>query len=160
MKQRKFKERQQFKDRLLFFLLWAGLAGAVAGLVRSFVVEQAGMGQALGYMLIAVLLGTWLWWLNQLKLKVSVNEKRIKYKLSPLHRKSKKIEWEEVASCKLVKTPRSASWHGSNVHFGNMKWFSLSGKNGMSITTKDGRRVFIGCSDVDQLAETLEEIKV
>ncbi len=157
MKEQKFKEKQRFRDRLLFILLWAGLGGALFGLLRSFVVGHA--GQALAYGLIVFLLAAWLWWLHQLKLKVSVNGERIKYKLSPLHSKSRKIPWEEVASCQLVKTPRSASWHGSNVHFGNMKWFSLSGKNGMRITTRDGRQLFIGCSDVDQLAETLEKIK-
>ena len=160
MKNNVYKERQYFTDKVVFALLGTGLAGTLFGLVKYILSVNYTFGYVLLYLAIAATLVFCLWWLKQLKLKVSVNEKRVKYKLFPLHKKPRKILWDEVASCKIVKTPLSAQWHGSNIRFSGELWFSLTGRNGLSIETKDGRRYFIGCKNVDNLLNSLGELPV
>ncbi len=151
-----FKEKQRFHDRVAFAILWAGIAAMVYGVAHSLLSSPPQYAHAVFFGAIGLVLGVRWWWLRRLKLKVSVTDKDIKYRLSPLHHKSHKIPWEDVESCQIYKTPPSARWHGGNVHYGSEKWFSLSGRNGLAVETKDGHHYFIGCKDVDRLAESID----
>lgn len=157
MKNKKFNEKQHFNDKLVFILLGAGIGGALFGLVKSFANGEVTLLNTIAYLSIVSGLGLLFWWLKRLKLKVSVSDKRIKYKMSPIHNKSQRIAWDEVASCEILRTPLAAQWHGSNIRYSGESWFSLTGRNGLSIETKDGRRLFIGCRNVDELAATLDD---
>jgi len=157
MKNKKFSEKQRFNDKLVFILLWAGIGGALFGLVKSFINGEATLLSTITYLSIVSGLGFLFWWLRRLQLKISVNNKRIKYKMSPIHNKSQRIAWDEVASCEILRTPLAAQWHGSNIRYGGESWFSLTGRNGLSVETKDGRRFFIGCENVDELAAALDD---
>jgi len=153
MEDKVFKEEYSFDDKVLFTLLGAGFVGASWGLLNLFLSEQAASTKTLAYIIIVLILGFLLFALRQLKLKVSINDKRIKYKMFPLHNKSQKIEWEEVESCEIVKSPYFAQWHGGNIQFNHESWYSLTGRNGLSIKTKDGRCLFIGCKNVEKLKQ-------
>ena len=155
-----FKERQCFNDKIVFLFLGGGFIGALLGLLNSLKLGQINLLNALGFLAIAALCGYLLWWLRQMRFKVSVNEKRIKYKLFPIHKKAQRITWDEVESCQIVKTSAAAQWHGGNVRFSGESWFSLNGRNGLSIETKDGRRIFIGCKDIDSLVGTLDNFSI
>jgi len=157
MKNKKFSEKQRFNDKLVFIFLMLGIGGALLGLVKSFANGDATLLNTIAYLSIASGLGLLFWWLKRLRLKISVNDKRIKYKMSPIHNKSQRITWDEVASCEILRTPLAAQWHGSNIRYGGESWFSLTGRNGLSIETKDGRRLFIGCKNVDELAAALDD---
>ncbi len=156
MKNKKFSEKQRFNDKLVFIFLWIGIGGALFGLAKSFINGELTLLSTITYLSIAAGLGFVFWWLKRLQLKISVNDKRIKYKMSPIHNKSQRIAWDEVASCEILRTPLAAQWHGSNIRYGGESWFSLTGRNGLSIETKDGRRFFIGCRNVDELATALD----
>ena len=151
-----FKERQFFGDKMVYLLLAGGILGAISGLVKSIVYGNSSVITLMSYMSIALLFGCIVWWLLRLRFKVSINHKRIKYKMSPIHKKAQRISWGEVESCQIIKTPLAAQWHGGNVRFSGESWFSLTGRNGLSIVTKDGRRLFIGCEDVDKLSDTFD----
>jgi hypothetical protein len=148
-----FKEEYSFDDKVLFTLLGAGFVGASLGLVNLFFSEHAATTKIFGYLISALILGFLFWGLRQLKLKVSINDKRIKYKMFPLHDKAQRITWEEVESCEIVETPYFAQWHGGNIRFNRESWYSLTGRNGLSIRTKDGRCLFIGCKNIDKLKQ-------
>jgi hypothetical protein len=153
MEDKVFKEEYSFDDKVLFALLGVGFGGAFFGLVNLFFSEQAAATKVFAYLITVFILGFLLWGLRQLKLKVSINDKRIKYRMFPLHDKTQRIAWDEVESCEIVKTPYFAQWHGGNIRFDRESWYSLTGRNGLSIKTKDGRSLFIGCRNVDKLKQ-------
>ncbi len=153
MRKVKFKERQRYKDRVAFVLLGAGIVCCLYGVFISMTVEPIQLMQALFFGLTALAIGGYWWWLHQLELKWSITDKGIKFRMEPLQDKARKIPWEEVVSCRVYKTPQAALWHGGNLHFGTELWYSLSGRNGLSIQTKDGRQYFLGSRKVDQLAD-------
>ncbi len=155
----KFKDKQHFNDTLVFAIIGLAFLATIAGLIKTLWIGDLNLMKSLIYLGVLALLGGWFWWLRRLELKVSINQKRIKYKMAPYHAKSKRISWDEVTSCKVVKTPLVAQWHGSNVHFFREKWFSLSGRNGLSLLTRDGEAYFIGCKDVEGLAKFLAKLR-
>ena len=159
MKNKAFKERQYFNDQMVFILLGAGFIGAIYGFIKAIVSQYYSLFDLSVYAGIAAFMAISFWGLKRLQLKVSINEKRIKYKLSPIHKESQKIRWEEVASCEVVKTPLAAQWHGGNISFGGESLISLTGRNGLSIKTKKGKRIFIGCKEVDDLRVSLDQIQ-
>lgn len=159
MKNYLFQEKQRFNDKLLYVLLGLGMAGSLIGFGQALMGHPMGMARAAAYLSLILLFGGYGWWLAHLRLKVVVNDQWIKFKMSPFHAKSQKIRWEEVAVCKVVKTPRAALWHGGNIRFSGEYCYSLTGRNGLAILTKDGRRFFIGCNDVDELAESLDGLE-
>lgn len=158
MKSTKFKEKQYFNDKIVFIILGAGVIGALFCLLKAFVWGPLTLGYISTCLVAAAGLGAVIWWLRHLKLKVSVNDEGIKYKMSPIHGKAKTISWNEVESYEVVRSPKAAQWHGSNISFGGEAFFSLTGRNGLSIDTKDGRHLFIGCQDVDRLKNVLKRV--
>ena len=150
-----FREESSFEDKVIYALLGTGLVGATLGFLTSFYGEYPATKTA-AYFVVVLGLGLSLWILLQLKFKVSISETRIKYKMFPLHYKPQRITWDEIESCEIVKTPYYAQWHGANISY-NQSWFSLTGRNGLSIRTKDGRSLFIGCKDMDGLTKYFAE---
>lgn len=160
MKNNIFKERQSFDDKIVFIFLGAILIGSVIGLFQSLTSASSNLTNIMAYLTVIALSGFLFWWLKRLKIKVSINDKRIKYKLYPIHKKAQRILWEEVEGCEIVKTPPAAQWLGSNIRFSRESWFSLSGRNGLSIEMKDGKRYFIGCKNVDNLMTSFDGFPV
>lgn len=159
MKNKAFKERQSFNDSLVFILLGAGFIGAIYGFIKAIAFQNYTLMNLLVYVGIAALMAICFWGLKRLRLKVSVNSKRIKYKLFPIHKEAQKIRWDDIASCEVVKTPPAAQWHGGNISFGRESVISLTGRNGLSIETKKGKRIFIGCKEVDDLRISLDHFR-
>lgn len=130
------------------------------GTVNSLLLEPANFFRAGIFLLATLGLGGWLYYLVQLRLKVKISSKSIKFQMAPFHASSRKIKWKEVKKCTIVRTPKVAQWHGSNLSYGAESRFSLSGRNGLSLTTNDGRKYFIGCRDVDGLQEAMRSFSV
>lgn len=159
MKNKAFKERQNFNDWLVFMLLGAGFIGAMYGFIKTIAFQDYQLSDLFIYLGIAAVMAISYWGLKRLQLKVSVNKKRIKYKLFPFHKEAQKIRWDEIASCEVVKTPKAAQWHGGNISYGRESLISLTGRNGLSIETKKGKRIFIGCKEVDDLRISLDHLR-
>ncbi|MFT5833218.1 MAG: hypothetical protein ACI97N_000845 [Cognaticolwellia sp.] len=153
MKNNIFKEESSFNDKVIFTILGIGLVGAILGYFTSFYGEYPATKTA-AYFIVALGLGVSLWVLLQLKLKVSINDKHIEYKMFPIHYKTQRITWDEIESCEIIETSYYAQWHGGNIRF-NEAWFSLTGRNGLAIRTKAGKSLFIGCKNVTELAQYL-----
>jgi hypothetical protein len=154
------KEKQYFNDKAVFGLLGLGAAAALGRGIFELFSNNSSLVHSLGMLAIACLLGAILYGLVQLKLKVTVSEKSIKYKLYPFHAKAQKIRWEDVEDCCIVKTPKAAEWHGASVRYNGESRFSLAGRNGLRVKTKDGDKYFIGCSDVDGLQKAMQSFSV
>ena len=149
-------EEQRFNDKVVLGLLGLGTLGALYGALSTLFVSGGRVASALVYLLIAMVLSGAFYWLVSLRLRVRVTNKSIKYDLvTPVNHTSRKIKWKHVVACNLVKTPHIAQWHGANLYYGNGDKVSIAGRNGLELTTKDGRRHFIGCSGLD--AEALQQ---
>ncbi len=153
---KRFKEKQYFSDRMTYIFLGSVLIASIIGLVKSAFFQAGSTANMIMCLAIAISCIVGLLWFQRLRLNLSINSKRIKYKFFPLHKKAKRILWEDVESCRIVRTSGISQWYGGNVRFAKEAWYSLTGRNGLSIRTKDGKHLFIGCNDIDQLAFSLE----
>lgn len=159
MAKAKFKEKQQFNNKpVLVILTVIGLVVIWRG-AQFLLQPQPDYTAALFLSLVLAAVGGTIWWLIKVELKVTVNEKGIKFKMSPNHATKRFIAWDEIESCDLVKTSELAQWSGGNITFNHERRVSLSGRNGLAIKTKAGKYYFIGSKDIDRLEETLAKIK-
>lgn len=89
-------------------------------------------------------------------MKVRISKDDIRFKMTPWQSKYHKIRWRNVNNCSIVQTSPLAEWHGSNISFCNEKRFTLSGNNGISLTTKDGKKYFIGSRKLEELEQAIQ----
>lgn len=149
-------EEQRFNDKVVLGLLGIGVLGALFGAFSTLFASGGSWTSALVYVLLAMVLSGAFYWLVSLRLRVKVTDKSIKYDLvTPVTHTSRKIKWKHVVACNLIKTPHIAQWHGANLYYGNRDKVSIAGRNGLELTTQDGRRHFIGCNGLD--ADALQQ---
>jgi hypothetical protein len=154
-----YREKQKYSDRINLVVLQLVGIVCLIGLIQESVSVSGSMSKMITFSCLILLVACTLLLLRRLKLKVDINDKRIKYKLTPLHSKSQKIKWNEVQYCEIVKTSAAAHWHGANLNHGELK-YSLAGRNGLSILTKEGIRYFIGIQDIDSLRDKMRDLTV
>jgi hypothetical protein len=153
-----FKEKQHFRDIPVLVLLGLMMLATLYGTVKALVEAGGNYGNFIILFVATLSLGVWIWWLTRLRLKVSVSDKKIKYKMSPIHPKKQSIKWEQIENCELVKTPPVAQWSGGNISFNHEQRISVTGRNGLAIKTKEGKHYFIGCHNIEQLKEALDKV--
>lgn len=152
-----YKEQNRFRDGVFFGLLLLGVIASVAGFIRTLTSTQPSLSILIAYGVVAIILMGLGYILFQLRTKLSINEERIKYRLYPLYTHSRRIPWEDVAYCGVIRAPKYGSWFGNGIHFHGVKWCSLVGRNGLQVIEKDGTQHFIGCRDTENLAKTLKD---
>ncbi len=94
----------------------------------------------------------------KVKLSVRMTKNHISFSYYPWKKKRQKIKWENVTHCEIVQTPQLAQWNGWNVHFSNENVFSLSGRSGLSLTTEDGNKFFIGSRNIKELSLAIKRV--
>lgn len=156
----KYKETQKVNDNILFGILIACLIGLFLGFVYSVYTQGILSLHAFLYLSLTCVTGMLLWWLRHLMIKVSINNKRIKFKKTPLEKRSHKIHWNEVVDCRIINEPAFTRWTGSNIHFSNEEWYSFTGRNGLHIETRDGSHYVIGCQNLEKLEKALKKIGI
>ncbi len=156
-----YKEKQRFNDKVAVVLLGTCIVGLLYATVDSLMADPANYSRAGLFFAVALALGGWLYWLVKLQLRVKISDKSIRFRMmTPFQSISRKIKWKEVQDCTIVTTPTLAQWHGGNISYGSESSFSLSGRNGLSVTTKDGQKYFIGSRDVDGLQKAMQSFSV
>ncbi len=153
-----YKEKQQYENYLILGILGLTSALLVLGGIRLLFDPQGDYLRPISLFIIALSMGGLIWWLTNLQLKVTISKKNIKFKLSPIHPKKQAIAWEDIERCTLVKTSEAAQWSGGNITFNHEKRVTLSGRNGLSIKTKNGEFYFIGFKNLSQLQQVLDDI--
>lgn len=158
MKKIYFKEKQRYDNKVAFVIL--GFVGLIlVGAELKFLLDLPTNYYNVAFLFLGIVaVGSIMWWLTQLKMKVAITDKKIKAKLTSTFVKKCSIKWEEVASCKIVKTPEIAQWSGSNISFGRETKLSLNGRNGLAIQTRNGESYFIGCNNIPALQQALNHI--
>ncbi|MCB0705333.1 MAG: hypothetical protein KDC34_08490 [Saprospiraceae bacterium] len=159
MSKKLYKETSRYKGPFFY-----GVTGLLLILTSIrlfqllFLSNQIQTGEIIFSVLILGGLSGLLWYVTSLKMKLSITEKGIDYKLSPLHSRKKRIPWEEVESCEIVKTPILQQYQGGNITFNHEKRFSANGRNGLQIRTKDGDVYFLGSNRLQELKKTIEQV--
>lgn len=153
-----FKEKQRVKDPLLLGAFIALLIYSLFLFGRELVIN--GFANATPIILLAcaiLVIAVGLWILVRLQLNVTVTRKGINFKMSPLHNKKKRLRWDEIEEVEVIETPKMADMHGGNMKFWYEKKFTLSGRNGISVITKDGERFFIGTRETADLKKSIQK---
>ncbi|MDW7694816.1 hypothetical protein R9C00_08685 [Flammeovirgaceae bacterium SG7u.111] len=93
------------------------------------------------------------------RLTTEVSKKKVFCSVSPFQKEKKKIKLKEIESIEVMKTPLLAKLNGWNIQFETMEdqehKFSLMGRNGLSITLKNGEQYFIGSKQPEKLKEVI-----
>ncbi|NJC26756.1 hypothetical protein [Neolewinella antarctica] len=150
-----YQEKQRFHDWLVIALLALATVGLLYGAASYFWSIRASLSYSLISLTLALGLGYAIYWLTSLRSKLTITDRTIKFKIKGQLEATKKIAWEDVASCTIVKTPAIAKWDRPKATLTDEKFYSLSGRNGLMITTKTGSNYFIGCKDISGLQAAL-----
>jgi len=95
--------------------------------------------------------------ITRIKLKTKVTSKGIDVKLSPFYRSKVKIPHSHVASYRIEETEPFTIKTTRNFNSWFEKKYTLTGRNGVSITTCDGNNYFIGSTDPAALNKALKK---
>ena len=158
MSKKLYREEQSFTSYEAIVLLGLLLIAFFALFVKEIMHQNNDyfIGEIL-YSSICLATGFGIYYLLKLRLKTKLSEKKLTFQMKPWHSKKQKIKLENVVDCTIVKTPLLAQWQGGNISFGKETTFSLSGRNGMSIKTKDGHQYFIGSKNLTELEIAIKE---
>lgn len=102
-------------------------------------------------------LGLIIFAITRIKLKTKVTSKGIDVKLSPFYRSKVKIPYSDVVSYRIEETQPFAIKTTRDFNSWFEKKFTLTGRNGVSITTCDGDNYFIGSTDPKALNKALKK---
>lgn len=95
--------------------------------------------------------------LVQMRMKLAISNKGVEFKMAPFHKGKRVIPWDDIKRIHVVKTPANAVWQKHYDIYMLQDKFTFTGRNGISLETKDGRTMFIGSSDVNELEKHLRE---
>lgn len=152
-----YQERQRFHDWFIVVLLSLAIVGLLFGASTYLWQPSGSLVYSIVSLLLAAGLGYAVYWLTSLRSKLTITDKNIKFKIKGPIEATKKIAWEEVESCIIVKSSALAKWERPKVTMSDEKFYSLSGRNGLLITTRDDQLYFIGCENVGELKNALND---
>ncbi len=153
-----FKEKQKLRSIEIFALFSLVIIGTLYRLVADLVAGNSVFTTATITIVILLIVGLTIYYMLKMELKLSVNDKRIKFKLSPWQTHAQKINWDDVESYEIIETPPLAQWSGGNISFGREKKYSFAGRNGLLLTTKEGEQYFLGSRRLGELEKTIKRI--
>ena len=152
-----YQERQRFHDWFIVVLLSLAFLGLVYGAGMYFWNPASTLFYSVTSLLLAAGIGYVIYGLTSLRSKLTITDEKIKFKIKGPIEATKKIAWEDIDSCAIVKSSALAKWDRPKVTLTDEKFYSLSGRNGLMINTKDGQRYFIGCENIGELKTALND---
>ncbi len=159
MAKRIFKENQRFSGWEVIALL----AFFVIGLTYRFV-EQHWISPVsdpmpvLAYLGLVLPLAAGLWYLVNVKLSVKVTDKSISFKYSPFNGKKHKIKWDDVEECEFLSSVGPCRTSGWDINFDHEKRYSLTGRSGIHLRTRQGENIVIGAKDINGLKQAIGQV--
>jgi len=154
-----FKEKQTFigyTPIATMVILWVALLYIF---MRELLFVPSGVyWNELFCLILLISLGYGIRLLLKMRLKTVISKESIAFQLEPFHSKKQKIKLENIENCSIVETPPMLQWHGGNIAFGRENIYSFSGRNGLAITTKDGRNYFLGSKKLRELEQAVRRV--
>jgi len=155
-----FKETQRYQNKIVLIVLGIACAIAIIAGIALLLAPQPQIENAFFFFVLAIAIRALMWWLMKLKLSIAITNKCIKFKFFPLHAKKHTIAWDDVENCEIIKAPEAAQWSGLNISYSHERRYTLNGRNGLAIKTKNGENFFIGCRDIMGLTQALNEMQI
>lgn len=154
-----FKEKQRFTGWEVIFLL----AFFIIGLTYRFVSQHwlspvADPMSVWTYVAFIIPLVATLWYLIKLRLSIMITEKSITVKYGPFNFKKHKFKWENVEECEICESGELSRMSGWEVNFDHEKRFSLIGRKGIHLKTKEGENIFIGTKNLQDLKQAVGQV--
>ncbi len=154
-----FRENQKYKRWEIIGLLVFMIGGLAYRFIDAQFISGTENAPAVwNYIVPLLLLAAVLILILSIRLSIRITDKHISYQYFPLERKRHKIKWDNVADCNFVETPESAQWSGWNVNFSDEKMYSICGRTGLRLKTKDGEEVFIGSRRLGKLKKAVKKV--
>lgn len=150
-----YQERQRFHDWFMIGLFALAIVSLLFGAASYLWNPESTLAYSVVSLLLALGLAYVIYWFVNLRSKLTITAKKIKFKLKGSIRATQKIAWKDVASCTIIKTPYPLKWNRPKATLSDEKFYSLSGRNGLVITTVEGNRFFIGVENVGELRDAL-----
>ena len=158
MSKKIFKEKQGFRNTEVIVLISILMLGITYKFIQVLILSGAEFNTIQVTCLVLIIsLGVFLRFLLKMKLSLSVSEKNLKFKMTPIHSGKQKVCWDDVQSCEIIETPLTAQWLGGNINFNHEKRYTFCGRNGVRLTTKDGQEYFIGSRRLGELKKAIEK---
>ena len=154
-----YKEKQSFKNKFLTtVLIGIGLL-VIIRVINELLNPSSQLATVMIAAFIALaVVGGWLWYLYNLRLKVTVSEEDISFKMKSWQTEKQRIAWEDVSCCEIVQTPELAQWQGGNITFNHERRYTVNGRNGLHLITKDGTEYFVGSSKLGELERAVKKV--
>lgn len=98
--------------------------------------------------------------ITMMKLETEIGEKEIRFRFIPFHKSSRKIKWIELSDFYIrdYKPLREYGGYGIQQSLRNGKAYSISGKTGIQLIKKDGKKIIIGTQKPKELERVLKLI--
>lgn len=155
------REEQRCRSLNIYLVLLFFILLTVAALVKRFFVHAEGWVTSYPVLIVILLILGGLTWflLYRVRMELKVSEKGLNIRHFPMHPKKLKIKWDEVEDYEFVDESNAAQWSGWGIHFSTTgeKYFSLCGRTGMWIHTKNGENIFIGSQKILELRDRIEQ---
>ncbi len=157
---KKYKETQTFGCPEV----WLLLGGLQLGLtVRFFQHLLNGTSHLFPFWVFALLsapllgLMVYLW---KVRVEVRISTKKIAVRMRSWYRtRRKKIHVADIAELRVVDTPDALQWMGGNISFDHAHQYSLHGRKGLFIRTKDGEEYFVGVRNISEILPLLQKLR-
>ncbi len=159
-------EKEKYKETQTFGYpeVWMLIGGLQVGLIIRFVQHWLEGSYALfpfeTLLFLSAPLVVLMVFLWKLRVEVRVSAKKIAIHVRDWYRhKRAKIPVAEIEEIELIDTPPAAQWVGGNISFDHAHQFSLQGRRGLFIRTREGEEYFVGVSNIQQLKPLLRKLK-
>jgi hypothetical protein len=158
MKNKLFTEKQYFKGKDLVVAVSVLIVLLSYQFIQDvfFAHQQSFLANGL-CLIVIVALGWWIKSLYDRQQKTVVTDKKIICKVDSWYKQKKKIPLKDIEGCAVVRTSTAAQWQGVNIESPREEMWSINGRNGLSIETKDGRSIFIGSSKPQEMAQVIKK---
>lgn len=154
----KYKENQRFRRTDVLLLLIALIGGVSYRLIDLYILNPGQDGGQSSFALLIILsLAAILTVLLSLRLITKIDDKGIRFLFYPWHYKTHKIDWDEIAECRVIDIPLQAQWSGLNVNITtNDLFYSFTGRKGLELRLTNGQQIFIGSRNPQDVADAIQ----
>jgi hypothetical protein len=96
-----------------------------------------------------------------MRLDVDIDEVKITYRYKPFHVKPRIIYWDDVSDfyVRNYKPMREYGGHGLQRKMKYGRAFTVSGKNGLQLILKDGKKILFGTQKPQELERIIGKMK-
>lgn len=152
-----FKETQRFRQWWLWLILVFVAADSIWVMVHEFTSNQGDVVDHIIVPFILLLLpAAVIFFILYIKLETEIKEDGIYVRLFPIHKRFRFFAWDGIVQA-YVRTYKPLSEYGGwgLRGWGNNRALNISGKEGLQLIMKDGRKLLIGTQKPQEISDAL-----